>query len=169
MDGDRLAGFTPKTTVNGYLYIACLAACVEPGKKFPDLQLQVAGGDSAVESAGQALRASLSPALRSAAMSLAEQAAEEVRAQLPEYTVDLVISEGEPSIAVRSSEASRSFSGEDLAARLTVRLPDILKAELEEAAGDTGDSVNTYVIKTLSSKAGRKHRSKRRVTETFET
>jgi len=132
-------------------------------------QLQLAGGDPAVETAGQALLASLTPALRAAAMSLAEQAVEEVRAQMPDQTVDLVISDGEPSITVRSPETSRSFSGEDLAARLTVRLPDILKSELEEAAGDTGDSVNTYIIKTLSSKAGRKQRSKRRVTETFET
>jgi hypothetical protein len=134
-----------------------------------DTQLQVAGGEAAVEAAGQALLASLAPALRSAAMSLAEQAAEEVRAQLPDYTIDLVISDGEPSILVRSGETTRSFSGEDLAARLTVRLPDILKAELEEAAGDTGDSVNTYIIKTLSSKSGRKRRSKSRITETFET
>ena len=135
-----------------------------------ETQLKVAGGDTAVETAGQALLASLGPALRAAAMSLSEQAAEEVRAQLPDYTVDLVISDGEPSLVVRSPEAtSAPFSGEDLAARLTVRLPDVLKAELEEAAGDTGDSVNTYIIKTLSSKAGRKHRSKRRITETFET
>jgi hypothetical protein len=105
-----------------------------------DTQLQVAGGEAAVEAAGQALLASLAPALRSAAMSLAEQAAEEVRAQLPDYTIDLVISDGEPSILVRSGETTRSFSGEDLAARLTVRLPDILKAELEEAAGDTATS-----------------------------
>lgn len=134
-----------------------------------DTQLQVAGGDPAVEAAGQALLASLAPALRSAAMALAEQAAEEVRAQLPDHTVDLVLSEGEPSLTVRSPESEPvAFSGEDLAARLTVRLPSILKAELEEAAGDTGDSINTYVIKTLASKAGRT-KTKRRITETFET
>ncbi|NND01413.1 MAG: toxin-antitoxin system HicB family antitoxin, partial [Acidimicrobiia bacterium] len=52
-------------------------------------------------------------------------------------------------------------------ARITLRLPDSLKDDLESAAGDSGDSVNAYVIKALSSRAGR--RSARRITETFET
>ena len=132
-------------------------------------QLQIVGGDPAIDTAGQAIIASLGPSLRAAAMSLAEQAAVEVRAQLPDHRVDLTISDGEPAIVVRSPEStSVSFSGEDLAARLTVRLPNILKTELEKAAGDTGDSVNTYVIKTLSSRSGRK-KAKRRVSETFDT
>ncbi len=130
-------------------------------------QLEFAGGDPAVETAGRALIASLAPAVRAASMSLAEQAAEEVRAQIPDYTVDLVLSDGEPAIVVRAPESSTvSFSGDDLAARLTVRLPSVLKNELEEAAGDSGDSVNAYVIKTLAS--GRR-KAKRRISETFDT
>ena len=132
-------------------------------------QLQFAGADPAVETAGRALIASLAPAVRTATMTLAEQAAEEVRAQLPDYSVDLVLSEGEPSLVVRSPETGPlPFSGEDLAARLTVRLPSVLKNELEQAAGDSGDSVNAYIIKTLASRAGQR-KARRRITETFDT
>jgi hypothetical protein len=132
-------------------------------------QLEIAAADPAVETAGKALLASLRPAVKSAAISLAEQAAEEVRAQLPDHSVDVVIGDGEPALVVRAPEAdSVAFSGEDLAARLTVRLPSVLKHQLEEAAGDTGDSVNAYIIKTLASRSARR-KVKRRVTETFDT
>lgn len=132
-------------------------------------QLEIAGGDPAVDTAGRALLASLRPALKSAAMSMAEQAAEEVRAQLPDHSVDVVLSDGDPTLVVRAPEGdSVTFSGEDLAARLTVRLPSVLKHELEEAAGDSGDSVNAYIIKTLASRSARR-KVKRRITETFDT
>lgn len=134
-----------------------------------ETQLQLAGGDPAVEAAGGALLGSLAPTFRSAAMSLAEQAAEEVRAQLPEHTVDVVLSDGEPALVIRAPETPQaSFSGEDLAARLTVRLPGMLKEEIEKAADEVGDSLNSYIIKTLSSKTGRA-KPKRRITQTFET
>lgn len=134
-----------------------------------ETQLQLAGGDPAVETAGRAVLGSLAPAFRAAALSLAEQAAEEVQAQLPDHTVDVVVSDGEPALSIRAPESPRSpFSGEDLAARLTVRLPSMLKEEIEKAADDVGDSLNSYIIKTLSSKTGRA-KPKRRITETFET
>jgi hypothetical protein len=131
-------------------------------------QMQLVGGDPTVEAAGEALLASLAPAFRAAALSLAEQAAEEVRAQMPNRTVDLVVSDGEPSLNIRTPEAQVSLVSGEQAARLTVRLPSNLKAELEDAAGDAGDSINTYVIKALASKAGSK-KARHRITETFET
>lgn len=131
-------------------------------------QLQLGGGDPAVEAAGEALLVALGPALRQGAMDLAGQAVAEVSAQLPDFDVELVVTEGEPNVVVRPSEAATSFSTDEPEARMTVRLPKALKEQLETAAGSAGDSINTYVVKSLSSPSA-KQRSRRRYTGTFET
>jgi hypothetical protein len=131
--------------------------------------LALAAGDPAVEAAGAALLAAIGPALRQAAVQLAEQAALEVTAQLPEAGVEVLLRDGEPCLVVRSDDdRSTRYRNDELAARLTVRLPDGLKQEIEGAAAAGGDSVNTYVIKALSSQSRRK-RSRRRIQGTFET
>ena len=60
----------------------------------------LAGGDVAVEEALDHLVRALAPALRQAALELAEQAACEVRAQLPDRTVDLVLLDGDPTLRI---------------------------------------------------------------------
>ena len=131
-------------------------------------QLELATGDPAVDTAARALVASLAPAIRQAAVQLAEQAALEVDAQLPDASVEVTLREGEPTLIVRRSEDDQMrYRSDELAARLTVRLPEALKEELEQAASSVGDSVNTYVIRALSSE-GRK-RSRKRIQGTFET
>jgi hypothetical protein len=82
--------------------------------------------------------------------------------------VDVVLSDGEPTLIVRSDAAATSFNAEELEARMTVRLPSNLKAALEEAADDAGDSVNSYVIKTLATGATRGRKGSR-IRETLET
>lgn len=112
--------------------------------------------DPAVEAAGAALRATLAPATRQLAMELAEQAANEVGAQLSEHEVEVVLREGEPTLLVRESAVRPAPpADEDLEARITLRLPPSLKARLEESAGETGDSVNSFVLKALAARAAR--------------
>ncbi len=130
-------------------------------------QLAIGAGSDAFEEAAAALMTALRPALRQAALHLAEQAAAEVGAQLAGYSVAVVLEDGEPSLLVREDAAARPVQSEDLAARITLRLPDSLKDELEAAAGEAGDSVNAFVVKALSTRAAR--RASRRITDTFET
>lgn len=130
-------------------------------------QLALSGSGEGLEEAAVALLAVLRPALKQAAFTIAEQAAVEVGAQLPGYAVSVVLDEGEPALLVRDDSAEPSFAGDDLSARITLRLPDSLKDDLEAAAGAAGDSVNAFVIKALSKRSTR--RSSRRITETFET
>lgn len=118
-----------------------------------ETQLRLAGEEAIVVEAAESLLVALEPAIRQAIGSLAEQAAAEVGAQLPDHRVDVVITEGEPSLIVRSTDETVTVSTEDLEARLTVRLPSELKRHLEEAAGELGDSVNTFVVKALTTKA----------------
>lgn len=129
---------------------------------------RLVGDDPAVEQAVDALVSGLRPLLHQAVLELAEQAAQEVGAQLPTRSVDVVLSDGEPALVVRPDAADEAFSLEDLEARMTVRLSSSLKAALEEAADDAGDSMNSFVIKTLAGGAS-SGRKGRRIRETLET
>lgn len=126
--------------------------------------------DPAIEAGGRAVLNSIHPALREAALELVNQAADEVRAQLPGHRVEVVLADGEPSLRITSEEeASPSPVEGDFGARITLRLPDSIKDIIERAASDSGDSVNAWVVKTLAGRAGSKLKpSRRRVTETFD-
>ena len=89
-------------------------------------QLQLGGGDPAVEAAGEALLVALGPALRQGAMDLAGQAVAEVIAQLPDFDDEFVVTEGEPNVVVRQIEEATSVSTDELESRMTVRLPKAL-------------------------------------------
>ena len=132
-------------------------------------QLMLAGSNEAAIAAGETLLAALRPALSQAALELAEQAAMEVRAQLPDHEVNVVLEDGEPSIRLRPAESDVRFALDDLEARLTLRLPKALKSELEDAAGTAGDSINAYVVKALSGRSRGGRRTGRRITGTFQT
>ena len=116
-------------------------------------QLQLTADDPDITEAASALIEVLEPALRQAGTTLAEQAALEVGAQLPDYRVSLIIADGEPQLQVQAREADVEITTGGNEARLTLRLPESLKLLLENAALDTGDSVNSYVVSTLASKA----------------
>lgn len=133
-------------------------------------QLAIAGDDPSLAAAGEAVLIVLEPALRQAASALAEQAAAEVAAQLPDNTVDVVLSDGEPTLVVRRTGDSVTINTEDLDARMTVRLPENLKDDLESAASELGDSVNMFVVKALAGSAEALKRSSRSTFEgTIET
>src|SRR6185312_659409 len=63
-------------------------------------QAALAGADPAVAAAVNQVIDALAPALRLAAMEIAEQAATEVRAQLPGHTIDVVVVDGDPTLRV---------------------------------------------------------------------
>lgn len=131
-------------------------------------QSRLAGADPAVTQVIDVLVSGLGPAIRQATLDLAEQAAAEVGAQLATGHVDVVLTDGEPSLVVRTDVVEPAFNTDDLEARMTVRLPVNLKAALEEAADDAGDSMNSFVLKTLATGTTRKRKGQR-IRETFET
>lgn len=128
-------------------------------------QLALGADDPMVAAAGEAVIAALGPALRQAGSALAEQAAAEVDAQLRDHTVDVVLVSGQPSLVVRPTTPPEPITTDQLDARLTVRLPEELKGDLEEAAAAFGDSMNTFVVKALS---GQTKVTKRMSRSTFE-
>ncbi|HUO45389.1 MAG TPA: toxin-antitoxin system HicB family antitoxin [Acidimicrobiia bacterium] len=133
-----------------------------------ETQLALAGSDPSIEMAGRALISALGPALREAAFDLANQAAEEVRAQLGGHRVDLTLVDGEPTLRISSDEPPMSAPEEEFDARITLRLPPSIKEIVEQAATDSGDSVNSWVVKALAGRASSSRSTRRRVNETFD-
>jgi hypothetical protein len=132
-------------------------------------QMVIGGGDPAVETAARAILGSIEPAMKQIALDLAQQAAHEVDAQLNDYEVEVVMVDGEPSLRVRSLEGEiTDVASGEYEARLTLRLPEMLKELVEENAGEAGDSVNSWVVKTLSSKARKRTERGGKVTGSFE-
>jgi hypothetical protein len=133
-------------------------------------QAGLAGGDPAVGAAARALRDALGPAVRQLVLDLAEQAAAEVDGQLPYGGVEVVLRGGEPSLAVRAGdEGERRPMGENLEARITLRLPPSLKGAIEEAARSAGESVNTFLLRDLSRLTARSGRVGKRMRGTLRT
>jgi hypothetical protein len=118
-----------------------------------DLASVAAVGDDAVaEAAGR-----LAQALRgSAGMRLVEtlgEAALEISAQLPEGHVEIRLAGPDPQLVYVSGEQTEApaVPAEDgLTARVTLRLPEVLKRELEAAAAREGVSLNTWLVRALS-------------------
>ena len=124
-------------------------------------QATVAGSDPAVESAINQLVAALGPALQVAAMEIAEQAAAEVRAQLAEHTVDVVLSDGDPALRIgEPPRLAEPRQAEEFDARITLRLTPRLKQMIEDAAQTSGDSVNSWVVDALGKQARQRGRGK---------
>jgi Protein of unknown function (DUF1778) len=121
-------------------------------------QVALTANDPAVDAAVGQLVEALGPALQVAVMELAEQAAAEVRAQLPGHQVDVVLADGDPTLRITEVPitAEARSAAEDLDARITLRLTPTLKQLVEEAAQQAGDSVNAWVMDTLGQRAGRK-------------
>ena len=120
-------------------------------------QVALTSTDPAVDAAVGQLVEALGPALQVAVMELAEQAAAEVRAQLPGHQVDVVLADGDPTLRITEAPATAEAraAAEDLDARITLRLTPTLKQLVEEAAQQAGDSVNAWVMDTLGQRAGR--------------
>jgi hypothetical protein len=100
----------------------------------------------------------LRPALRQTMMEVVEMAAQEVNGQLVGQRVEVRLVDGEPELNVRADESMvppppPPPEAVDAEARITLRVPAYLKDLIAEAAEGAGDSVNTFVVETLRSKA----------------
>lgn len=131
-------------------------------------QASLAAGDPTIDAAVAQLVDGLEPALRQAALDLAQQAAAEVAAQLGDRTVDVVLSDGDPSLRITESGGGSTTTSEEFDARITLRLPPSLKQIIEDSAGQDGESVNSWVVDALSRRTSRSATRGRRVTEAFD-
>jgi Protein of unknown function (DUF1778) len=130
-----------------------LEAAINSLEAAVETQLRVAGPEAA--ELGSQLLAALQPAIRQSLIEVLGMAAAEFSSQLPGYRVDLRLVEGDPEFVVTAEGATLPPPpGDDEdEARITLRLPTYLKEIIQEAATNSGDSVNSFVIDALRSKA----------------
>ena len=117
-----------------------------------DLAAVAAVGDeqtaAAAERVLQAIRGSAGLRL----LDVLGEAALEVSAQLPSGHVEVRLAGQDPALVyVAEEEAAPEPTVEDgLTARITLRLPEGLKASIEIAAAREGVSVNSWLVRALS-------------------
>lgn len=129
-----------------------MEAAVEAQLRLTDPELAGVGSD---------LLEVLRPAIKQTLMDVVEMAAQEVNGQLSGQRVDIRLVEGDPELTVRHDESriptppTPPSPGDemDAEARITLRLPGYLKDLIAEAADGAGDSVNSFVVDALRSRA----------------
>jgi hypothetical protein len=124
------------------------------------IEAQLRLADSQISDAAAGFMEAFRPTVRGALL--------EVSAQLGDRQVDVRLAGGDPELVVTASTSgSEQNIVENLEARLTLRLPGSLKGIIEDAASSSGDSINSWVVDALKSRAKRSSVGSR-VEETFE-
>ena len=120
----------------------------------------VAGiGDAEVAEAARKIAAALEPSLRLRLMELLGEAALELTGQLPNGRVEVRMAGGDPELVFVEEQGAPMPSHEDaLSARVTLRLPETLKAIVDAAAQDAGVSANTWLLQQISKGANPQRR-----------
>lgn len=109
------------------------------------------GDDSVAEAAKRLVRA-LEAAVRVRLLEAMSEAASELSASLPEGHVDVRIAGGDVELTYVSGPppADEAAPDEDLSSRITLRLPENLKARIETAAARQNLSVNTWLVRAAA-------------------
>jgi HicB family len=107
------------------------------------------------ERSGQVARRigeALASSLRLKLFDLLSQAAVELSSKLPSGHVEVRLAGQEPEFVFVDSTPGESAGtvGEDLSARITLRLPESLKAAVEAAAAREGVSTNAWLVRAIA-------------------
>lgn len=131
-----------------------------------DLAAVAAVGDEQTAAAAERLLQAIRGSAGLRLLDALGEAALELSAQLPSGHVEVRLSGQDPTfVYVQEEEAEPAPAAEDgLAARITLRVPEVLKATIEIAASREGISVNSWLVRALSrSVAGPVQRSSKRL------
>jgi hypothetical protein len=117
-----------------------------------DLDTAAQVGDDSVAEAARRLARALEASLRVRLLEAMSEAASELNASLPEGHVDVRIAGGDVELAYVSGPppADDAAPDEDLTSRITLRLPESLKARIETAAARQSVSVNTWLVRAAA-------------------
>lgn len=115
-------------------------------------EVAAAAGDAATSPVVERVAASLEAAARLWLLDVAGQAADQVNVQLPGGHVEVRLDRGEPALVYVDEPAPEPAApaGENYAARITLRLPEALKAQVESWAAADGVSVNTWLVRAIA-------------------
>jgi predicted HicB family RNase H-like nuclease len=116
-----------------------------------DLQGLAELGDERSAHVAQRLGDALASNLRLKLFDLLSQAAVELSAKLPSGHVEVRLAGQEPELVfVESAGDAGGIAGEELSARISLRLPESLKTTVEKAAEREGISVNAWLVRAIA-------------------
>jgi hypothetical protein len=115
-------------------------------------------GDERVAGVAQRLADTLSASLRLRLQDVLAQAALELSSKLPSGHVEVRLAGQEPELVYVESEPDSAPAGEDMSARISLRLPESLKSAVEAAAAREGVSVNAWLVRALARAAAARPR-----------
>jgi hypothetical protein len=117
-----------------------------------DLQGIAELGDERSAQIARRLTDALSSSLRLKVLDLLGQAALELSSKLPSGHVEVRLAGQEPELVfVDDATADAAGTvGEELSARITLRLPESLKTSVERAADREGISTNAWLIRAIA-------------------
>ena len=117
-----------------------------------DLARVAAVGDQSTARAAELLSVALESALGRRLLEALGEAALELSGQLEDGRVEVRFAGGDPELVlVRDQEATAAEPADEaFTARISLRLPESLKARLETAAARDGVSVNTWLVQVLA-------------------
>src|SRR4249919_1430728 len=125
-----------------------------------DLSQAAEAGGEEIRAAAERLALALDPAIRLTLMDALSQAASEITNELSGTSVEVRLKGREPIFVVLGSEHADEhgpaqepepgdeygFDEDETVARITLRLPESLKARAEELAARRGQSLNTWLV-----------------------
>ena len=121
-----------------------------------DLGRIAAVGDESTARAAELLAMALESSLSRRLLEALGEAALELNGQLDEGRIEVRFAGSDPELVyVRDEDAPAAEPADEaFTARITLRLPESLKARLEIIASHHGVSVNTWIVQALARMAG---------------
>ena len=123
-----------------------------------DLAAVAALGDEHAARTAQLVGVALESAFARRLLEALTEATVELGDQLDGVRIEVRLAGGEPQLVAVPDEPVAEPSDEAASARITLRLPESLKARVEDAAAREGVSVNTWIVQALSRGAERRAR-----------
>lgn len=122
-----------------------------------DLLTTADAGGTETRAAAERLLPGLEPAVRLALMDALSQAAAEITSELPAGSVEVRLRGREPELVVDVPQAPTTAplppededDGGEALTRITVRIPESVKARAEELAARSGRSLNSWIVGAL--------------------
>ena len=133
-----------------------------------ELQTQLAaaseGGDADVRAVAEQLSAALDAAVRLMLLGVLSDVASEITREIAPGSVDVVLRGRDPHLVVSRPSMPQADSAapsarevgptepldDTVTSRTTLRLPDRLKARVEQAAAEEGVSVNSWFVRAIA-------------------
>jgi len=116
-----------------------------------DLQGAAELGDERTAAVARRLSELLGSNLRLKLFDVLSQAAVELSAKLPSGHVEVRLAGQEPELVyVDTAGGESGMAGEELSARISLRLPESLKTAVEQAAAREGVSTNAWLVRAIA-------------------